>query len=191
MPAHPERLAAFAVAGALALSLLLGVAWRDQIACGLVEASGLTMIGPKIFADAPVDAQESALLLDRARESRARAAAAHDQSSDEAVLIFSDSNFWRGDADARVIRTPFRACVVIGPHARGLDTIASELARVGPARREALKAPAATATPASEPDRGGDLRAVFAESGPSKRCADCRGLGCRAGRFDPDPIARG
>ena len=131
MPRHPEKLVAWAFAAAFGLSLLLGVVLRDQIACTLVEASGLTQIAPHVFADAP-DSDEATSLVERASQ---RVASAFGASSSEPIVIFSDSSFWRGDADARTIVTPFRACIVIGSKARSVEDIAHEMARAEIARR--------------------------------------------------------
>jgi len=146
MSARPERLAAAALVVGFALSLLLGVGLRDQIACGMVEASGLKRIGPKVFADASDAARNSAGLLDLARGASAREA-----RGDDPIMIFTASDFWLGEKQVRTIATPFRSCVVIGPSARGVDDVSRELAfAAGEAPRQpAAESPAAT-TPADD-----------------------------------------
>jgi hypothetical protein len=156
MAAHPERLAAGALLAALALSLVFGVALRDEIACSMVDASDLTRIGPGVYARGGESADERARLLALVDDAR-RGVGQPTSGKRENVVIFSDSDFWRGDADARTIATPFRACVVIGSAARNVERVSLELSRaeaLSPARPTAIaeaERPAKTAPAASEP----------------------------------------
>jgi hypothetical protein len=200
MTARPERLAAGAFAAGLALSLLLGVVLRDQIACSLVEASGLTMIAPRVFADPPEGAQESAELLGLAHRASERAA------RDEAIMIFTDSSFWRDEARTRTIVTPFRACVVIGREARSVDKVSDELARAMPeptgkmiARQAQVPAPIAAATrhDSNKAEESGSLAgpqndASTASAGEATRVAEPNETPATAQQraVDPSPVAR-
>jgi hypothetical protein len=200
MTARPERLAAGAFAAGLALSLLLGVVLRDQIACSMVEASGLTMIAPRVFADPPEAAQDIAELQDLARRANERAA------RDDAIMIFTDSSFWRGEAPTRNIVTPFRVCVVIGREARNVDKVSDELARTrtGPpartiARPAQVTAPIATAAreDSNNAEDAGRLAgpqnaAPTASAGETAPTAEPNEASAtaRPGAVEPPPVAR-
>jgi hypothetical protein len=189
MPAHPERLAAGALLAALALSLVIGVALRDEIACGMVDASDLTRIGPGVYAQGGESASERAELLELVDKARAEGGQASAVKR-ESVVIFSDSGFWRGDADARTIATPFRSCIVIGSTVWNSDRGSLELSRASPpppAGKTAI-------TEAAKPDERGEPPMIApAVPGPKPEEASAAPGGTpepRAAPVESEPIAK-
>jgi hypothetical protein len=165
MSVRPEKLAAWALAAAFGLSLLLGVVLRDQIACGMVEAAGLSALAPNVFAEDP-EGGEAAGLVESARQ---RVGAANAATGADPVLIFSDSSFWSDDEAIRTIVTPFRTCIVIGRTERNVDEVSQAMARAELTRRGAT-----IATPGQSPARFAEGAAGQTDAAQPGDVADLR-----------------